>query len=164
MAEPFPGISLGSIEEPATRKALDTLMRHLSSQKEAPSVSRLAAQWSSSVALTNLSATYVDIYSAAGSSGLPVSVDFSDAKQVAIEVQWARAGLDTGVHDLRVVNAEGIEDILGTIPGLQTGASSLPFLKLPLWARDRTRKIKLQARSSVITDDPTFHSCIIRVK
>lgn len=160
MARRFPGLGLAGVEDPATRRTFDELdiaLRGLLGE-------RLVAQWTETASMPNVTTSFRDVYTGTGVEGKPVSVDFSGATRVTAEAQWQRSGTDTGIQDLRAVDADDTGNVLFTLTEMQTGRNVRPFTTIPGFARGRVRRIKLQARSSVGSDDPFLHFCAIRVE
>ena len=121
----------------------------------------LVAHWTLLATKTNIGTAYVDIYTGTGQAGLVVKVDFTDKTQRAATIQWNKVG--TGTQTVRAVDADNVANVLFETASLVTGENDVALAALPAWATG-TKRIKLQGKSTVSTDDPVFQACSIRLK
>lgn len=164
----YPGIPVGRVafgpDQASRRFAFDVDEHFRATRSAGLQGERLAAQWSTSAAKTNIGTTFVDVYTASGTEGLWQAIDFTGAANVAADVLWFKAVADTGQQDIQAVDADNESLILFTVSDLVTGRNALESTTLPGWARNSIHRIKLQVKSTVATDDPTFNGASIRVR
>lgn len=108
--------------------------------------------------LNNLSTTYVDIFPNAVKN-LRFPIDTNGFSKAAVAIGWNKNG-GAGIHDVRLVDTVDESKILTTFTDIQTDLNEQFNINLSLAAggffEDTTKFLKIQARSSNGTDDPTL--------
>lgn len=115
--------------------------------------------WQIQMTLTNIGTTYKDVYPSAF-EGLPLGLDTSGYTKLGIVVAWGKNG-GTGTHNIRIVNNADDTQVLvhseGISGGMVTGTRRYYNIEIPEDFIDFRGEVKLQAKSSVDTDDPIFY-------
>ena len=97
----------------------------------------------------------------AGTSVYETSIDFTGKAQV--KAQWIHGRNGTGTQDVRIVDTGGT-NVLFTSTGHTTdGRKTVALTTLPGWATS-VSTIKIQAKSTVTTDDPSITDMAIYLK
>lgn len=108
--------------------------------------------------LNNLSTTYVDIFPNAVKN-LRFPIDTNGFAKAAVAIGWNKNG-GAGIHDVRLVDTVDESKILTTFTNIQTDLNEQFNINLSLAAggffEDTIKFLKIQARSSNGTDDPTL--------
>lgn len=119
----------------------------------------LFLNWQIQMTLTNIGTTYKDIYPAAF-DGLPLGLDTSGYTKLGIVVAWGKNS-GTGRHDLRIVNNADDTQVLvhseGISGGMVTGTRRHYDIDIPAQFENFRGEVKLQAKSTVETDNPIFY-------
>lgn len=149
-----------SIEIDSIRDAAEkTLKRTLSDQ--------LIVAISRSLTLTNIGTSYADIFPALY-SGFPIPIDTKGFSKLGIILLWNKSG-GTGRHDLRIVNNADTNQVMvatdqapTNMPtGLPSGLSESFDIDIPANFIDFRGKVRIQAKSTVATDDPVFDGLLL---
>lgn len=120
------------------------------------------------VTLTNMLGalvnTYVNIWT--DFNGRPHLVDTTGFNSAAIVILWNKIG--TGIQNVRIINHNNDTQVLKefTIPATPTGQLILEDLNvtLPPAFQNFKGRLRLQAKSSIATDDPVFNGCRIYLR
>jgi hypothetical protein len=123
----------------------------------------LVGSWtvSSGLLKNNIGTTYVDVLPASGTEGMGCDVDGNGRNDFRIYVSWDKNS-GSGTHSLQVIS-QSTSDVLGTIPTLVNGRN-VATGTLPSFYQNALRSVKLQAKSTVSTDDPKFFGCQLYYK
>ena len=121
----------------------------------------MVAQWYQSATKTNIGTSYVDIYTATGSEGKPVWIDFTGYTHYRVIAYWNKIG--TGTQQLKFCDvANPTTNILHNFSNIVSNENDSGITALPSFAASGGRfEIKMMALSSVSTDDPVFENAII---
>ena len=114
------------------------------------------------VAKTNIPATYTNVL--IGLNGERVDVDFTGFTQFKLVCRFNLLG--TGTHNWRVVDDALITNVLyesaaNTVAGEKENNSG--WVNLPTWATGE-KAMRLQAKSTLNTDDPVYRGCTLYLK
>lgn len=120
----------------------------------------LQGHWTEFSTKSNIGTSYVDLYTTAGSVGLPCLADFAGRTIARLVVQWNKIG--TGTQSVRAVDADNVANVLIEMTVVADGNDS-GEVALPAWATG-VKRIKLQAKSTTSTDDPVFRGAALYVK
>ena len=123
----------------------------------------LVGAWSTPTGLTktNLGTTYVDVLSSFGNEGQGCDVDGTGRVGFRFYVSWNK-NAGSGAHAIQLVS-QTTADVLASITDLVNGRNIITGT-LPAFFQDNVRPVKLQAKSTVSTDDPIFYGARIYYK
>ena len=123
----------------------------------------LVGAWNSISGLTktNLGSTYVDILDSSGSEGNGCDVDGTGSVSYRFYVSWSK-NFGSGTHSVRLVS-QTTSDVLAEITSA-VGGRNVVTGTLSAYYQDQIRSVKLQAKSTVSTDDPIFYGARIYYK
>lgn len=121
----------------------------------------LVGAWTTNAGLTkvNLGTTYTNLFS--GSDGNGCDVDGNGKNDFRIYVSWNK-NAGSGTHSLQIIS-QTTSDVLGTISDLVTGRNIVTGT-IPAFFQNQLRPVKVQAKSTVSTDDPIFYGCQLYYK
>jgi hypothetical protein len=114
-----------------------------------------SCEFSPGITKTNIGITYVNIFT--DFSGRPFFIDTTGFTKMAIQILWNKAA-GTGVHTMRIINdADSTQIIESGSLGLNAAQSDdFPNVNIPQNFLNFKGKWRLQAKSTVATDDPIF--------
>ena len=122
----------------------------------------LVGSWNTTSGLTktNLGTTFVDLQPASGSEGNGCDVDGTGRVGYRFYVSWNK-NVGSGTHSVQLIS-QTTSDVLATMTvidgrNVTTGTLSAYYL-------DQIRSVKLQAKSTVSTDDPIFYGARLYFK
>lgn len=138
----------------------DPVYGHKHSGKNKNIGEEVVAHWTMSQTKNNIGTSFTDIYDQTNADGKSVHVDFTGQTQYTICINWNKIG--TGTQTVRCIDVETPTNIL-FIKDVISGHNDVDLTDLPTWAKGQ-KKIKLQAKSTVDTDNPVFEGCQIRLK
>lgn len=123
----------------------------------------LVGAWGSTSGLTktNLGTTYVDLLPASGSEGNGCDVDGTGVVGYRFYVSWNK-NVGSGTHSVQLIS-QTTSDVLVNITDTVSGRNSVTGT-LPAFFQDQLRSVKLQAKSTVSTDDPIFYGARLYYK
>ena len=119
----------------------------------------------------NIGTSYTDIFPAFY-DGFPIPIDCNGFKSLGIVMLWNKNG-GTGIHDMRLVNNADEGEVLvhtenvrvGNHPwthdGLKSGRTKAYNIPIPSEFLDFRGELRIQAKSTVGTDDPIFNGLLI---
>lgn len=126
---------------------------------------RLVGSWNAAAGSirTNLGTTYANILSSSGTApdGQGCDVDGTGATGFRLYVSWSK-NAGSGTHSLQVIS-QSSTDVLASIATLLDGRNVVTGA-LPAFFQDQIRSVKIQAKSTVSTDDPIFYCCHLYYK
>lgn len=124
---------------------------------------RTVGSWTSLGGLTktNLGTTYVDIFAASGTEGNGCDVDGTGATGYRLYVSWNK-NFGSGTHSVQVIS-QSTSDVLATISNAVGGRNTITGT-LSAYFQDQLRSVKIQAKSTVSTDDPIFYGAQLYYK
>jgi hypothetical protein len=102
---------------------------------------------------TNIGITFVNVYNR--SDGMSFGMDTGPYDTVKIIVHWTKAGTDTGVHSLQIID-KATSTVLTSFSPLVTGVNVGTTNAIPATFLDTSKLYLIQAKSTVVADDPTF--------
>lgn len=121
---------------------------------------------------TNIGTAYKDVFPTLY-DGFPIPLDTSSFKNMGVVVLWNKNG-GTGRHDLRLVdhtdttkvlvNTEGLDTTNGGDPttgGMKSGRTKNYNIVIPQAFLNFRGEIRIQAKSTVASDDPIFDGLLI---
>jgi hypothetical protein len=104
------------------------------------------------VTKANVGTTYTDIFTDFG--GRPFFIDTTGFTKLAVQILWTKVG--TGVQTIRIVNdADDTQQIIES-GSLITGSNDFANVAIPQDALNFKGKWRLQCKSTVTSDDPSF--------
>ena len=123
----------------------------------------LVGSWSTTSGLTktNLGTTYVDLQPASGTEGNGCDVDGTGRVGYRFYVSWNK-NFGSGTHSVQLIS-QTTSDVLAVISDTLGGRNSVTGT-LPAFYQDQLRSVKLQAKSTVSTDDPIFYGARLYYK
>ena len=110
---------------------------------------------------TNIGTSYVDLFSSSSSEGNGCDVDATGKNNFRFYCSWSK-NFGAGTHSIQVKD-QSTSDILATISDLSSG-KNVTTGSIPSYFADNVRSVKLQAKSTVSTDDPIFRGAHIWFK
>jgi hypothetical protein len=115
----------------------------------------LVGSWTSVSGITksNIGASFTDLFPTSGGEGNGCDVDGNGRNDCRLYVSWSK-NAGSGTHQLRVIS-QTTSDVLITATNLVTGRNAVTGT-IPAFFANNLRSVKLQATSSVSTDDPIF--------
>lgn len=102
---------------------------------------------------TNIGTSFTDLFPTTGGEGNGCDVDGTGRNDFRFYVSWSK-NFGSGTHQVRVIS-QSTSDVLATISNA-VGGRNVATGALPAYFQDNVRSVKLQATSSVSTDDPIF--------
>ena len=123
----------------------------------------IVGAWNTTSGLTktNLGTTYTDILPASGNEGNGCDVDGTGRVGYRFYVSWAK-NFGSGTHSVQLIS-QTTSDVLATIADCASGRN-VATGTLSAYYQDQIRSVKLQAKSTVSTDDPIFYGARIYYK
>ena len=123
----------------------------------------LVGAWNTPTGLTktNLGTTYVDILAASGAEGNGSDVDGTGRVGYRFYVSWNK-NFGSGTHSVQLIS-QSTSDVLAVISNAANGRNIVTGT-LPAFYQDQLRSVKLQAKSTVSTDDPIFYGASLYYK
>lgn len=123
----------------------------------------IVGSWNATSGLTktNLGTTYVDLLAASGTEGNGCDVDGMGRVGYRFYVSWNK-NFGSGTHSVRLIS-QTTADVLAEISDVASGRNVVTGT-LPAHYQDNLRSVKLQAKSTVSTDDPIFYGARIYYK
>jgi hypothetical protein len=123
---------------------------------------RLVATWDNTSGLTktNLGTTYVDLLISSGSEGNGTDVDGTGVVSYRFYVSWNK-NAGSGTHSVQLIS-QTTSDVLVTMNVVN--GRNITTGTLPAFYQDQLRSVKLQAKSTVSTDDPIFYGARLYYK
>lgn len=113
--------------------------------------------------LTNIGTTYVNVFPAFY-NGFPIPIDTTGFTKLGIVLLWNKNG-GTGRHDVRLIDNNGDNDVListEAMPsGLPSGTTKNYDIIIPSEFENFRGELRIQAKSTVGTDDPIFDGLLI---
>lgn len=109
---------------------------------------------------TNIGTSYTDLFSAT-TDGVGADVDGTGKNNFRFYVTWQK-NFGSGTHSIQIKD-QTTSDILATITDLSTGRNVVTGT-IPSFFQENVRSIKLQAKSTVSTDDPIFRAASLSFK
>lgn len=124
---------------------------------------RLVGSWvdSNGHLKTNLGTTYVNVLDSSGTEGNGCDVDGTGRVGYRFYVSWSK-NVGSGTHSIQLIS-QSTSDVLATIPDLANGRNVVTGT-LSTYYQDQIRSVKLQAKSTVSTDDPIFYGAHLYYK
>lgn len=130
---------------------------------------QLFASITRQLTLTNIGTSYIDVFPSFY-DGFPIPIDTTGFIKLGIVVLWNKSG-GTGRHDMRLVNNANESEILvhtenmtvanSGSDGLKNGRTKNYGINIPAEFTNFRGELKIQAKSSVATDDPVFDGLLI---
>lgn len=122
----------------------------------------LVGAWTtvSGLTKTNLGTTYVDLLAGSGTEGNGCDVDGTGRVGYRFYVSWNK-NFGSGTHSVQLIS-QTTTDVLATLTAVD-GRNTVTGT-LPAYFQDQIRSVKLQAKSTVSTDDPIFYGARIYYK
>ena len=124
------------------------------------------------IPFTNIGTSYVDIFSGLY-AGFPNGLDTTGFTKLAIVVLWNK-NAGTGRHDMRLVNAANVAEVVVSTEGrtvaksgsdgLANGTTKDYDITIPALFKNWIGEVKLQAKSTVASDDPIFDAFILYLR
>lgn len=108
---------------------------------------------------TNIGTSFTDLFS--GNDGNGCDVDGNGRNEYRLYVSWAK-NFGSGTHQIRVIS-QSTSDVLATISNATSGRN-VATGTIPTYFQNNLRSVKLQATSSVSTDDPIFYGAQLYYK
>jgi hypothetical protein len=123
----------------------------------------LVADWFTTGGITkaNLGTTYADLFTTISAESNGADVDATGKNSFRLYVAWNK-NAGSGTHSLQVISTV-TTDVLGTVPTLVNGRNVVTGT-IPAYFQDNVRTVKLQAKSTVSTDDPIFYNAHLYFK
>ena len=123
----------------------------------------LVGAWStpSGLTKTNLGTTYTDIMPTSGGEGNGCDVDGTGRVGYRFYVSWNK-NVGSGTHSVQLIS-QTTSDVLATISNAASGRN-VATGTLSVYYQDQLRSVKLQAKSTVSTDDPIFYGARLYYK
>lgn len=115
----------------------------------------------SGTTLTNVGTSYVDVYTSSANEGNGCDLDGTGKNNFRLYVSWSK-NFGSGTHSLQVKD-QVTSDVLATIADLTSGRN-VATGTIPTYFQDNVRSVKLQAKSTVSTDDPIIRGAHIWYK
>jgi hypothetical protein len=100
---------------------------------------------------TNIGATYTNLFP--DLAGRPFFIDTTGFTKLAVQILWTKVG--TGTQTIRIIDDASGTQILES-PSLITGSNDFANVNIPTEFLNFKGKWRLQAKSTVAADDPTF--------
>jgi|SRR5215213_1631704 len=120
-----------------------------------------------SITKTNISATFANLFT--DFNGMPFFADFTGFTRLAFQIFWTKIG--TGAQHLKIIDDSGVivtdlinTENLGGGTGLVTGDNALANYTIPSPYVNFKGKLRIQARSTINTDDPVFVGIFIYLR
>lgn len=122
----------------------------------------IVGSWSTTSGLTktNLGTTYVDLQPAVGAEGNGCDVDGTGRTGYRLYVSWNK-NFGSGTHSVQVIS-QTTTDVLATLTVVD--GRNVTTGTLSAYYQDQLRSVKLQAKSTVSTDDPIFYGARLYYK
>ena len=123
----------------------------------------LVGSWTSVTGLTktNLGTSFTDLFPTTGGEGNGCDVDGNGCNDFRLYVSWSK-NFGSGTHQVRVIS-QSTSDVLATITNA-VGGRNVATGTIPAYFQNNLRSVKLQATSSVSTDDPIFYGAQLYYK
>ena len=121
----------------------------------------LLASWDSSSTKTNIGTTFVDIFTGTSSNGKGILIDTDTYTQVRLHIQWNKIG--SGTQTVQVVDIANAANVLITL-NVVSGSNDSGWVSIPAGLLNAEKDYKLQAKSTVNTDDPVFENGVVWLK
>ncbi len=121
--------------------------------------------------LNNIGTSYTNVFPAFY-DGFPIPIDTTGFESLGIVVLWNKNS-GTGRHDLRLINnaddtkvlvhTENMDTENGdpTTGGIKSGRTKNYGIEIPVDFKNFRGELRIQAKSSVATDDPIFDGLLI---
>lgn len=116
----------------------------------------------SGITKSNLGTTYVDLFPTSGSEGNGTDVDSTGKNDFRFYVSWNK-NAGSGTHSIQVIS-QSTADVLAAITNVATGKNTTTGTIPAGYFTNQVRSIKLQAKSTVSTDDPIFYGAALYFK
>jgi hypothetical protein len=122
----------------------------------------IVGSWNTTSGLTktNLGTTFVDLQPASGSEGNGCDVDGTGRVGYRLYVSWNK-NFGSGTHSVQVIS-QTTTDVLATLTVVD--GRNVTTGTLSAYYQDQIRSVKLQAKSTVSTDDPIFYGARLYFK
>ena len=122
----------------------------------------LVGSWTTNSGLTktNIGTSYADLFSSA-TDGNGCDVDGNGRNDVRLYLSWNK-NFGSGTHSVQV-KSQSTADVLITIPDVASGRT-IATGTIPAYFANQLRSVKLQAKSTVSTDDPIFYGAQLYYK
>lgn len=124
------------------------------------------------VSFTNIGTSYVDVF-AALYSGFPHGLDTTGFTKFGVVILWNKNG-GTGRHDMRLVDANNPTNVVmdtegrtianSGADGLFNGVTKDYNIVIPAAYKNWIGEVKLQAKSTVASDDPIFDALLLYLR
>ena len=124
------------------------------------------------IPFTNIGTTYVDVF-AGLYNGFPNGLDTTGFTKLGIVILWNKNG-GSGRHDMRLVNAANTTEVFLSTEGrtvansgsdgLANGTTKEYDVAIPANLRDWIGEVKIQAKSTVASDDPIFDAFVLYLR
>jgi len=123
----------------------------------------IVGSWTVASGLTkaNLGTSFVDLMTTSGGEGNGCDVDGNGRNDFRLYVSWNKNS-GSGTHQIRVIS-QTTADVLATISNAVSGRNVVTGT-IPTFFANQLRSVKLQATSSVSTDDPIFYGAQLYYK
>lgn len=120
--------------------------------------------------LNNIGTSYIDIFPAFY-DGFPIPIDTTGFTKLGMVVLWNKSS-GTGIHDIRLINNANPSEILvhtenvrianeWSHDGLKNGRTVSYNIPIPTEFKKFRGEIRIQAKSTVGTDNPVFDGLLI---
>jgi len=109
---------------------------------------------------SNIGTTYVDVFTST-TDGCGTDVDGTGKNDFRLYVSWQKNS-GSGTHSIQIKD-QTTSDVLATIADAATGRNVVTGT-IPAFFQENVRSIKLQAKSTVSTDDPIFRGARLHFK
>lgn len=138
---------------------VDSLMKYI---KEIQT-DQLFASILRQIPITNIGTSYADVFPAFY-NGFPIPIDTTGYTKLGVVLLWNKNG-GTGRHDARLIDHNGNNDVLISTElmpsGLPSGTTKNYDIPIPEEFENFRGELRIQAKSSVGTDDPVFDGLLI---
>lgn len=124
------------------------------------------------VPFTNIGTSYVDVFSAFY-NGFPNGLDTTGFSKLGVVILWNK-NAGTGRHDMRLVNANNTTEVFVSTEGrtvansgsdgLASGITKDYGVDIPTSFKNWLGEVKIQAKSTVASDDPIFDAFILYLR
>jgi len=124
------------------------------------------------IPFTNIGTSYVDVF-AGLYAGFPNGLDTTGFNKLGIVILWNKNG-GTGRHDMRLVNAANVSEVFLSTEGrtvansgsdgLMNGTTKQYDIDMPTNFKNWIGEVKIQAKSTVASDDPIFDAFLLYLR
>ena len=121
----------------------------------------MVASWDSSSTDTTLDTTFADIFTGTSSNGKGILIDTDTYTHVRLQIEWNKIG--TGTQTVQVVDIANAGNVLITLT-VDSGSNDSGWVSIPSGLLNAEKNYKLQAKSTVSSDDYVFENGVVWLK